>query len=304
MGFALASGLRQVSRVCGRALGVAALCVLCLLLSACRSELFARLDESDANAVVTVLYLEGIKAHKMQVEGAQWRIEVDEIDYQRALQVASSNGLPRERFTNIGELFKKEGLVSTPSELRLRYMFALSQELSNTLSRIDGVISARVHPVIPVKDPLSDKVQPASAAVFIKHLPDADLQQMAPAIRTLVARSIEGLQAENVSLTFFSSRLPVHPRPSSEVAVAAWGYKWVSAVSAGVVLACGFLGWALWRRRAAGPPAAATAQEASPTRLRVLPGVASGSKPRSILSERPGQTTASARSAVSSEGKP
>jgi len=182
---------------------------LALLMSGCQTELFGKLDESDANAVLDVLYAEGIAASKLPGEGASWRIEVDADQHQRALHVARQQGVPRERFATMGELFKKEGLVSTPSEERLRYIFAVSQELSSTLSQIDGVVSARVHPVIPANDPLADKVRPASAAVFIKHLPDADLQQMAPAIKTLVTRSIEGLTVDNVSLTFFASRVQV-----------------------------------------------------------------------------------------------
>jgi type III secretion protein J len=197
---------------------VAALCrasvvltayIFLTLLSGCKSELYGRLSEDDAHAVMVVLYGEGINATKVQVDAENWLVEVEEQDQQRALAITREHGVPRERFSNMGELFKKEGLVSTPSEVRMRYMYALSQEISNTLSRIDGVVSARVHPVIPINDPLSDKVAKSSAAVFIKHLPDADLQQMAPAIKKLVARSIDGLAAEDVSLTFIATRQPV-----------------------------------------------------------------------------------------------
>jgi type III secretion protein J len=188
---------------------IAWLLLVCVFsLAGCKAELFSRLSEADANAVMMALYSEGIVASKSRGEGEQWRIEVEDKDYQRALKVTRDHGVPRERFASMGDLFKKEGLVSTPSEVRMRYIFALSQELSNTLSHIDGVVSARVHPVIPENDPLSDKIQPASAAVFIKHLPEADLQLLAPAIKGLVARSIEGLRVDNVSLTFFSSRPP------------------------------------------------------------------------------------------------
>lgn len=226
--------------------------LVCLgLLAGCKAELFGRVDEADANAALNILYSEGIAATKSPVGDDVWRVEVDEKDHQRALQVTRNQGVPRERFVSMGELFKKEGLVSTPSEVRMRYIYAVSQELSNTLSQIDGVISARVHPVIPVNDPLSDKVQPSSAAVFIKHLSDADLQQMAPAIKTLVTRSIEGLKVENVSLTFFASRAPL---PVLAVAPAGLlpGDPVVSSLA--LLLACclaltwGVLGWRMWRK--------------------------------------------------------
>ena len=178
-----------------------------LLLSGCKSELFGALDETDANTVLHVLYAEGVTAEKAPADGGLWRVSVDEADLQRALYVAQQAGVPRERFANMGELFKKEGLVSSPSEERLRYIFAVSQELSATLSQIDGVVSARVHPVIPANDPLADKVRLSSAAVFIKHKADADLQVMAPAIKNLVTRSIEGLTSDQVSLVFVATRV-------------------------------------------------------------------------------------------------
>ncbi len=246
----------RFSRSVSRGVAAVALGLLVALLAGCKTELFGRVSETDANAVMTVLYSEGIAATKI-ADGESWRIEVDEKDHQHALIVTRNQGVPRERFATMGDLFKKEGLVSTPSEVRMRYLFAISQELSSTLSQIDGVISARVHPVIPVNDPLSDKVLPASAAVFIKHLPDADLQQMAPAIKALVTRSIEGLKVENVSLTFFSSRAPMQVVPPAPGALS--DNAVVSAVAL-LLAAClavtwAVVGWRLWRRprRVTGP---------------------------------------------------
>lgn len=220
-----------------------------LLLAGCKEELFSKVDETDANAALAILYSEGINAKKApSSEGGLWRVEVDADDLQRAVQATRNQGVPRERFATIGDMFKKEGLVSTPAEIRMRYLFAVSQELSNTLTHIDGVISARVHPVIPINDPLAQKVQPASAAVFIKHLPNADVQQMAPAIKALVTRSIEGLTVENVSLTFFASRAPVEPTPprvGSDQAVSS-----LALLLAGcLALALAVLGYQLWRKR-------------------------------------------------------
>ena len=46
-------------------------------------------------------------------------------------------------------------------------MHALAQDLSATISRIDGVVVARVHIVLPDNNPFAEKVKPSSAAVFI-----------------------------------------------------------------------------------------------------------------------------------------
>jgi type III secretion protein J len=220
-----------------------------VFLSGCKEDLFARVDERDANAALGVLYSEGISATKILAEGEFWKVEVDSKDLQKALLVTRNQGIPRERFSTMGDLFKKEGLVSTPSEVRMRYLFAVSQELSNTLSHIDGVISARVHPVMPVNDPLADKVLPASAAVFIKHLPEADVQQMAPAIKTLVAKSIEGLSVEQVSLTFFATKA-VAPIPVNDESIRNTVVPSLTLLlGACLALALGLLGWQQWRKK-------------------------------------------------------
>ena len=179
--------------------------LLVLGLCSCKSELFERLDERDANDMLATLYSAGLHASKSTHDEKTWSVEVEEHDLPAALRILAERGLPREQFANAGELFKKEGLVSTPAEERIRYIYAVSQELSSTLSQIDGVIVARVHPVIPANDPLATQIRPASASVFIKYRRDADLQAMAPPIKNLVMRSIEGLTYENISLIFVAA---------------------------------------------------------------------------------------------------
>jgi type III secretion protein J len=192
------AGRRPVATAVRVMVAVFAVAGLC----SCKSELYERLDERDANEMLATLYAAGIQAGKSTRDEKTWSVEVDERDLPTALRIMAAHGLPREQFANVGDVFKKEGLVSTPSEERIRYIYAVSQELSNTLSQIDGVIVARVHPVIPANDPLATQIRPSSASVFIKYRRDADLQALAPPIKNLIMRSIEGLQYENISLTF------------------------------------------------------------------------------------------------------
>ncbi len=225
-------------------------------LSACQSELYSRVSERDANEILATLYSAGVQAGKSTRDQKTWSVEVGERDLQRALQIVSEHGLPREQFANTGDLFKKEGLISTPSEERIRYIYAVSQELSNTLSQIDGVISARVHPVIPANDPLASQIRPSSASVFIKYRRDANVESMAPAIKNLVMRSIEGLGYENISLTFVAAEESSH-RDAAPVAVSQQGPVRAAIGGLGtlLVLAFGGLGYSLFQRYRPDPAA-------------------------------------------------
>ena len=180
--------------------------VLLLALAGCKVALYSNLKEQEANEIVAALSAEGIGAAKTKLEGSNWQVEVEEDRLSQALDVLRVQGLPAERYVSMGEVFQKQGLVSTPSEERMRYIYAMSQELSQTLSNVDGVVSARVHVVIPANDPLSEKIRPSTAAVFIKHRPDVDLRLLAPAVKDKVAHSIEGLTHDQVSLSLFEAR--------------------------------------------------------------------------------------------------
>ncbi|MFM0044820.1 type III secretion system inner membrane ring lipoprotein SctJ [Paraburkholderia sediminicola] len=176
-----------------------------VLLAGCQKELYSSLSEAEANQMIDVLGDAGISASKDNdardgSDQQSWQVEVSENDLHAALSVLRTNGLPKPHFASIGELFQKQGLVSTPAEERMRYLYGVSQDLSRTLQDIQGVVIARVQVVIPENDPLADKIKPSSAAVYIRYKPGVDLRAMAPMVKDLVAHSIEGLQYDNVSL--------------------------------------------------------------------------------------------------------
>ncbi|MDY7577164.1 type III secretion inner membrane ring lipoprotein SctJ [Herbaspirillum sp. RTI4] len=178
-----------------------------LLLMGCKEDIYTGLSERDANAAVVHLGQEGINAEKI-TDGKSWSVSVDDGQALQALGILRNNGLPGEQFSNLGELFKTQGMIATPAEERMRYIYGLSQELARSLRAIDGVIAADVHVALPANDPLSDVKKAASAGVFIKFNPEVDLAPLSPMIKELVAHSIEGLTENNVSLTLVPALRP------------------------------------------------------------------------------------------------
>lgn len=159
-------------------------------------ELQRGLAESDANEVIAELADKRVDATKMVgKEGVT--VMVEKSDMAKSVRILTAAGLPRISQTTFGEVFRKEGMISTPMEERARYLYALSQELEHTLSLIDGVIKARVHVVLPEKISPGEPTLPSSAAVFIKHLESLDPDIILPRVKKMVASSIPGLNNKN-----------------------------------------------------------------------------------------------------------
>jgi type III secretion protein J len=169
-----------------------------LLLSACGDVINLRsgLSDADANEIIAALNKDGISASKVtQKEGVSLMIKSSELS--RATTILQAAGLPRRNLSNLGQVFKKDGMISTPLEERIRYIHGLSEELEYTLQQFDNVITARVHVVLPERIAPGEPVQPSSAAVFIKYHRPLDEDMVTPRIRKLVASSIPGLGGED-----------------------------------------------------------------------------------------------------------
>lgn len=192
-----------------------------LLFAGCGYEaLYSDLDEQQANEMLALLLTHGIGARKSRSDKL-WLLEIDESELPAAMEILRSRGYPREEFDSLGQVFEKEGFVSSPLEERARLLHGLSQELSHTLAQIDGVVVARVHLAIPERHALSEARSPSSASVFIKHRADAEIAMQTAAIKALVVNSVEGLPYENVTVSFFTADPPRLGRSLSAVSSAA-----------------------------------------------------------------------------------
>jgi len=189
---------------------------LVLLLAACgsRVELLKDVTEAEANEALAVLLQAGISAGKLPGKEGVVSLDVEQSQVARAITILNAEGLPHERYAKMGDVFRKEGLISSPLEERARYLWALSQELSATVSQIDGVIKARVHVVLPERSSGGDPPMPSSAAVFIKHKAGYNLDDAIPQVKRLVSNSIPGLSADKVTVVMLAAS-PKPPEPAS-----------------------------------------------------------------------------------------
>jgi type III secretion protein J len=189
---------------------IAMTAIAAALLAGCDSEttLNSSLEERQANLVMAALLDDGIYCRKVEGEEGTWNVMIGEKDFARAANLLERRGLPKREFNGVSETFKKTGMVSSPSEERIRFMDALAQDLSRTITSIDGVVDARVHVVLPDNDPFAKKTLPSSAAVAIRARWDVDLSDRIPSIKSLVKNSIEGLQYEKISVTVFNDAPP------------------------------------------------------------------------------------------------
>lgn len=180
-----------------------------LSLAGCGQQiLYKGLPEKEVNDMAAILLSNDIACTKIAGAENTWDLTVDTAQFSQGVQLLNEAGYPKDTFSSLGEAFKKSGLVSSPTEERIRFMHALSDELAETLTHIHGVVTARVHIVLPDNDPYTEKFTPSSASVFISYLPQINLDDCSREIRQLVTNSIEGLSYDKVTLSLFPASNP------------------------------------------------------------------------------------------------
>ncbi len=181
-----------------------------VMLAGCdkQTTLHSGLVEAQANLVMAALLDNGISCSKTPGAEGTWDVTVSEPRFAEAVNILEKQGLPRRAYQGIGEVFKKTGMISSPTEERIRFMDALAQDLSKTIAMVDGVVDARVHVVLPENDPFARNSLPSSAAVAIRSRWDADISDIVPSVKGLVKNAIEGLAYEKIMVTIFRDPPP------------------------------------------------------------------------------------------------
>ena len=245
-----------------RALRLMIVVALAGMLQACDIDLYTNLGEREANAMVAVLLRDGIPASRKLQDNGQLTVVVDEKRFSEAMARLDDAGLPGQSFSNMGQVFKSNGLVSSPVQERAQMVYALSEELSHSVSEIDGIISARVHVVLPDNDLLKRVISPSSASVLVRYDPSIDINQLIPQIKTLVANGISGLNYDGVSVTAIKAAVAAD-RASAQPRLASFLGLWMlednvpkARFMFGLLLMstlglAGVLGWQQWHKRRA-----------------------------------------------------
>jgi type III secretion protein J len=162
----------------------------------------------------------------------------------------------------MGQVFKSNGLVSSPVQERAQMVYALSEELSHSVSEIDGILAARVHVVLPDNDLLKRVISPSSASVLVRYDPAVDINQLIPQIKTLVANGISGLNYDGVSVTAIKASV-ARQQANAQPRLASFLGMWMlednvprarmifGVLLLGILGLAGVLGWQQWQRRRA-----------------------------------------------------
>ncbi|MCD6582644.1 MAG: flagellar M-ring protein FliF [Desulfuromusa sp.] len=167
------------------------------------SLLFANMPSRDAASVID--WLKGHKIpYRLEDGGRDIMIPADEV-YEARIVLAGS-GLSEG---GVGfEIFDKQSFGMTDFAQKVNYRRALQGELMRTITSLAPVEAARVHLALPEKRLFREQQQPATASVIIKLSSGRSLKEsQLQGIVHLVAGSIEGLDAENVTVVDSSGKV-------------------------------------------------------------------------------------------------
>ncbi len=183
---------------------VAVICLGMLAFLALRSTegpmalLYADLDLREAGQIVDQLDKAHI-AHRTEAGGNRLLVPIDQVD--RARLLLAKEGLPSGG--SIGnEIFdRSDGLTANSFQQGITQTRAMEGELSRTIRSIQGIRAARVHLVLPRREPFARERQEAQASVVLTMGGAARLDRDGvQAILNLISAAVPGLHPQNIAL--------------------------------------------------------------------------------------------------------
>ena len=195
-----ALGPLRLGAIAGVGLGVLGF-VLWLALRAgqpAMAPLYSDLEARDAAAIVAVLERARI-AHRLGAGGAQ--VLVAESEVPRARLLLARDGLPSGGGVGWEIFDRSESLTTTPFQQDINRIRALEGELARTIRGLSGVRTARVHLVLPRREPFQRERPEAQASVVLSMVGSQRLDREAvQSVLHLVATAVPGLRPQNISI--------------------------------------------------------------------------------------------------------
>ncbi len=160
--------------------------------------LYADLDSREAAQMADTLDRQHIP-HQVGADGAEILVPADAVA--RARLLLARDGLPSGG--SIGyEIFDRgDGLVSSQFQQAINQTRALEGELARSIRAISGVRAARVHLVLPKREPFARTQQEAQASVLITMAGQRRLdREGVQSVLNLVAAAVPGLRPKNIAV--------------------------------------------------------------------------------------------------------
>jgi len=160
--------------------------------------LYGELDLRDSARVVAELERMRVP-HEIRAGGAQILVPADQVARLR-LQLAQS-GLPAGGSVGYEIFDRTDPLTASTFQQQISHVRALEGELARTIQSLAGVRAARVHLVLPRREPFARERAEASASIVLTMAgaQRLDREQVA-AVLHLVAAAVPGLRPANISL--------------------------------------------------------------------------------------------------------
>jgi flagellar M-ring protein FliF len=158
--------------------------------------LFSDIEPNEGGKII-----EKLKSLSLHYEVDGHKILIPKDDVARIRMELAQDGLPNGHTVGF-ELFEKTDVLGVTNNLfDINYTRALEGELSRSIKTIQGILSVRVHLVLPKRELFSrDKVTP-SASVVIRQKPGAHLSmEKVQAIQHLIASSVQGMSFDQVAV--------------------------------------------------------------------------------------------------------
>jgi flagellar M-ring protein FliF len=180
--------------------------------------LFSELSADDAGAITAKLQSQAVP-FRLAANGTTVLVPSERLQQARVdLAVA---GLPSGGAKGF-EMLDGSPLTMTPFLQHVNYNRAMQSEIAKTIMQLEPVAYARLHIVRPEPSPFIRDQKPTTASVVLKLKPGATLgRNVAAGIVALVASSVEGLNADNVTVLDTTGRVLSEPHTSEVGALAA-----------------------------------------------------------------------------------